>query len=76
MDDLAEQLARRDRMRRKLAWAKTPEERMRDMAQMQERAMAALRGNPAGYAWYLKRNYKKRAIDVRNYEVLTCVKSK
>jgi hypothetical protein len=66
MDDLTEQLSRRDRLRRKLAWAKTPEQRMREMAQMQARAWAVLRSNPKGYAWFMKRNYKARAIDVRD----------
>jgi hypothetical protein len=68
MDDLAEQLARRDRYRRKLAWAKTPEQRMREMAEMQERAWAVLRSNPAGYAWFMRRNFKARAVRARNVD--------
>jgi hypothetical protein len=64
MDDIAEQLAIRDRYRRKLALLKTPEERMRDMAKLQERAWAILKNNPQGYAHFLRRNYKARAISL------------
>lgn len=66
MDDLAEQFARRDRLRRKLALEKTPEQRMRDMARLQERMWATLRSSPDGYAHFLRRNYKARAIKVRD----------
>jgi hypothetical protein len=62
MEDMAEQFARRDRYRRKLAWAKTPEQRLAEMAELQEYAWATLRQNPQGYAWFIRRNYKKRAI--------------
>jgi len=65
MDDLEPQLARRDRYRRKLALLKTPEERMRDMARLQERMWAILRSSPEGYAHFMRRNYMKRAIQHR-----------
>jgi hypothetical protein len=64
MDDIAEQLARRDRVRRHMAMQKTPEQRMADMDRMQKQAWAVMRSNPEGYAHFLRRNYKARAIDV------------
>ena len=64
MDDMAEQFARRDRYRRKLAWAKTPEQRMTEFFERQARAAERMRQNPEGYAWFLRRNYKKRAIHI------------
>lgn len=42
----------------------TPEQRMAKMAEMQERAWAILRMNPKGYDWFIRRNFKKRAIHV------------
>jgi hypothetical protein len=66
MDDLAEQLARRDSFRRKLALRKTPQERMRDMAKLQETMWATLRRSPEGYAYFLRRNFKARAVLMRN----------
>ncbi|HEX4124041.1 MAG TPA: hypothetical protein VHY37_04880 [Tepidisphaeraceae bacterium] len=63
-DPIADQLARRDRHRRKLDWAKTPEQRVAEMWQFLKSADATLRSNPAGYAHFLRRNYKKRAIRV------------
>jgi hypothetical protein len=62
MDDLSKQLARRDSFRRKLALRKTPQERMRDMAQLQETMWATLRRSPEGYAHFLRRNFKARAV--------------
>jgi hypothetical protein len=64
MDDTADQLAGRDRYRRKLNWAKTPEERVAEMWRYLKSADAVLRSNPAGYAHFLRRNYRKRAIRV------------
>jgi len=64
MDDIAEQLARRDRRRRHLAMLKTPEQRMADMNRMQKQAWATLCSNPAGLAHFMRRNYKKRAVPV------------
>ncbi len=61
--DIAEQLAIRDRFRRKMALRKTPEQRMREMAERQ-RALAG-RMSPEGYAHFIRRNFKKRAIEVR-----------
>jgi hypothetical protein len=65
MEDLNEQLARRDRMMRHLALQKTPEQRMRDMAKLQERMWSVLRANPTGYAHFMRRNFKARAIAVQ-----------
>ena len=64
MEDLAAQLARRDRYLRRLASAKTPEQRMTDMAALQSRMWETLRSSPQGYAHFLRRNYKMRAIKV------------
>jgi len=64
--DIEAQLARRDAYRRKLAMLKTPQERMRDMAKLQERMWAILRSNPEGYAHFLRRNHKARAISIQN----------
>ena len=64
MDDVTAQLAIRDRYRRRLALLKTPEERMRDMARMQQAMWARLESNPAGYSHFLRRNYKARAIAI------------
>jgi hypothetical protein len=66
MDDLAEQIARRDSFRRKLALGKTPQERMGDMAKLQETMWATLRRSPEGYAHFLRRNFKARAVAVRH----------
>jgi hypothetical protein len=64
MDEIADQLARRDRVRRFRSRQKTAEERMAQMARMQEQAFALLRQNPEGYARFLRRNYKARSIRV------------
>jgi len=63
-DDLAAQLERRDSYRRKLALQKTPAERMRDMAKLQKAMWATLMSSPEGYAHFLRRNYKARAIRI------------
>jgi hypothetical protein len=65
MDELAEQLARRDRVRRFLAMKKTPEQRMTDMAKLQRAMWERMRSSPEGYAHFLRRNFKARAIDVK-----------
>ena len=61
-DDTAGQIARRDSYRRKLALAKSPEQRMREMAELQKSMWARLLSSPDGYAHFLRRNYKARAI--------------
>ena len=68
MQDITEQLARRDRFRRALALAKTPEQRMEDMAKLQERMWATLTSSPDGYAHFLRRNFRKRAIPIRDFD--------
>lgn len=65
MDDLAAQLAKRDRFRRKLSQNKSPAERMLNMAALQEQMWATLRRSPEGYAHFLRRNFKARAIPVQ-----------
>ena len=66
MTDPAQQLVRRDRLRRKLSESATPAERVRDLARLQEATWATLRSSPAGYAHFLRRNFKARAIEVRD----------
>jgi hypothetical protein len=68
MDDIREQLAIRDRFRRKLALRKTPEERLRDMARLQERMWGTMKSSPDGYLHFLRRNFKARAIDVNKLD--------
>jgi hypothetical protein len=64
MDEIGEQLAARDRYRRRMALQKTPEERMADMAQLQKAMWARLQSSPEGYTHFLRRNYKARAIPI------------
>ena len=42
----------------------TTEQRMARMQQLQEHAFAVLRQSPKGYAHFMARNFKKRAIKV------------
>jgi hypothetical protein len=65
MPDPAQQLNRRDRLQRQLAARATPAERVRDLARLQEATWAILRPSLAGYAHFLRRNFKARAIEVR-----------
>lgn len=65
MDDISEQLAIRDSFRKKLELKKTPAERMREFRRLQKISWEALRRSPGGYAHFLRRNFKARAIDVR-----------
>lgn len=62
MDDLREQLARRDRLRKHLALRETYAERLRAMDALQEASWNLLRRNPEAYARFIRRNYKARAI--------------
>ena len=68
MEDVSEQLALRDRWRRELWRRKTPQQRMRDMARLQESMWATLRRSPDGYAHFLRRNSKARAIPVQGFD--------
>jgi hypothetical protein len=62
MDEIAEQLAIRDRMRRRHWQSLTPEQRLDAMIRLQEQAWAILRSSEAGYAHFMRRNFKARAI--------------
>ena len=64
MEDIAEQLAIRDRFMRRQQLQMTPEERIARMQQMQAMAWQTLGNSPRGYAHFMSRNFKKRAIDV------------
>ena len=65
MDEIAQQLAIRDSFRKKLALAQTPSERMAAMARLQEATWDILRRSPEGYARFLRRNFKARALTVK-----------
>jgi hypothetical protein len=66
MDDIAEQLAIRDRFLRRRQAAMTPAERLRRMQELQARSWAILQSSPEGYANFIRRNFKKRATKVEN----------
>jgi len=63
MEDIAEELARRDRFLRNRRMQMTPEQRMEQMWRMQAQAWAILKKSPKGYAHFMARNFKARAID-------------
>jgi hypothetical protein len=63
-EEIAEQFARRDRMRKKMAARESYSQRMQKMADLQEATWKALRASPTGWAHFLHRNFKARAIDV------------
>jgi hypothetical protein len=65
MDEIAEQLARRNRFRRKLAASESPSERFRAMMRLQQRGWDLLRKSPAGYAHFIRRNFKARRVTNR-----------
>jgi hypothetical protein len=63
MDDIAEQLAIRDRFLRRRQAAMTPVERLVRMQELQAQAWEILRNSPEGYANFIRRNFRKRAVD-------------
>jgi GAF domain-containing protein len=65
MEQLTEQLAVRDRMRKRLAAQSTPAERLEQMLRLQRLAWDLLRQSPKGYAHFLRRNLKARATAVQ-----------
>lgn len=67
-DEIARQFAIRDNFRRKLADRETYSERTRKMALLQEATWKALQTSPTGWAHFLRRNFKARAIDVGNLQ--------
>jgi hypothetical protein len=62
MNDLKEQFAFRDAFRRRHALRMTPAQRLAAMAQLQNSAWELLRRSPAGYAHFIRRNFKARAV--------------
>lgn len=62
MEDIAEQLAIRDRFRRRVAQQRTPEERMELMLRLQHQARQLLNAGSEAHAQFLRRNMKKRSI--------------
>jgi hypothetical protein len=69
MNPAGDQLAFASDLRRRLTLRKTPSQRMRDMRRLQETAWATLRRSPTGYAHFLRRNFKARAIAVHGPDV-------
>lgn len=65
-DDIAAQLAVRDRFQRRRWRAMTPGQRLEAMARLQERAWAILQSSPEGYAHFIRRNFRARAINVES----------
>lgn len=63
-EEIAEQFARRERLRKQLAARETYAQRMQKMAILQEASWNALQASPTGWAHFLRRNFKARAIDV------------
>jgi hypothetical protein len=64
MADISEELARRDRFLRARRMQMTPEQRMAQMQRMQAAAWTVLKNSPNGYAHFMARNFKARAVDV------------
>lgn len=62
MDDIAERIAARDRVRRRVALQMTAEERIMRMRQLHEWGLARLAENPSGLQNFIRRNLTKRAI--------------
>jgi hypothetical protein len=65
MDEITEQLVARDRLRKKLSLAKTPTQRMHEMALRFHAFAESPPRSSEGYQRFLRRNFKARAIDVR-----------
>ncbi len=65
MDDIAQKLAVRDSFLRTLAAKQTPDDQMREMWRMQQTAWERLQRIPEAWDFYKRRQFKKRAIDVR-----------
>jgi hypothetical protein len=64
MNEIDEQLARRDRFLRHRWASLTPAQRFQEMMDLQQSTWDLLRSSPEGYAHFLRRNFKARAIDV------------
>lgn len=61
-------LATRDRFLRKLRERETPEQRLERFRELQNAAWEILRSSPEGYQAFLRRNYRKRRVEVINGE--------
>jgi hypothetical protein len=59
--EIAEQLARRDRFRRHQWRLLTPDQRIANMVQLQERSWELLRSNPPAFERWFRRNWSARA---------------
>lgn len=67
--EIAEQLARRNRLLRRRWQQMSYGQRMEEMQRLQQRMWDTLRSSPGGYAHFLRRNFKSRAIDVPSIDV-------
>jgi hypothetical protein len=63
MDELTEQLAIRDRFVRRRSLLMSPAQRIEAMRRLQQSAWDRLRQSPEGYAHFIRRNFKARAVD-------------
>jgi hypothetical protein len=63
MEDIGEQLARRDRFLRNRWKTLSPSQRLARIDALQHRAAYLLQISPDGYARFLHRNFKARASD-------------
>ena len=61
MDDITEQLQKRDRLLKRLAAQMTPEQRLQRMAELQAQAWQTLQQNPEGLSRFWRRNLRQRA---------------
>jgi hypothetical protein len=62
VDDIARQLAARDRLMRRQSQELTPDQRLSKMWQLQQASWERLHQSPKGYAHFIRRNFKARAI--------------
>ena len=62
VDDISEQLQRRDRYRKRLAARMTPDQRLQRMAELQAQSWQVLQQNSEGLARFWRRNLRRRAV--------------
>ena len=62
-EELGDQLAFRDAFLKRYHLRLTPAERLAAMARLQNSAWERLRQSPEGYAHFIRRNFKARAVN-------------
>ena len=60
-DEIAEQLARRDRFRRYRWRGLSAQQRVEEMMRLQQRSWDTLRSNPVAYQLWFRQNWSSRA---------------